>query len=143
VSRRAALLLALLAACATTPSGPEVRIELEQITSSAEFRFAGPVNVQYRLTAFNPTADPVNFARIELRTVGPGAYVLREPSIPINVKVPPGSTAALTVTARGAASGGQTASIEPVTVRAVAYFDGPKGPFTHLLNVSFDQLGRR
>ena len=141
--RGAAFAVALLAACASAPDSSPVTLHIEQLTPAAEFRFAGPVTVQFRITASNPTSERVTLSRIELRTVGPGAYVLREPSIPLKMTVPPSSSAAVTIAARGEALGGHSTSVEPVTVRATAYFDGPRGPFTQLLNRTFDQLGRR
>ncbi len=89
------------------------------------------------MTATNPTDAAVTLSRIDLRTVGPGAYVLRTPAQPMNLRVAAKSSASLVITARGSAAGGHIASEEPVTVRATAYFDGPDGAFVRVVNETF------
>ena len=130
------VLLLALAACATS-GAPEVTVGLEQLTSFSDLRFAGPINVEYRVTATNPTDAPVTLTRIDIKTVGPGAYVLRTPTQPVNLTVPAKSSASVTITARGSAAGGNANSAEPVTVRATAYFDTPAGPLTRVVNQNF------
>ena len=141
--RHAVLALLVLAGCASgATQESEVSIHLEQLTPGANFRFAGPVNVEYRVTVSNPTGEPVTLGRIDLRTIGPAAYVLSTPSQPMNLKVPARDSASMVITALGSALGGRNTSVEPVTVRATAYFDGPKGAFVRVVNETFRQLGR-
>lgn len=141
--KRALVTVAILFAACASSSGPEVWVHLEQLTSNTDFRFGGPVNIRYRVTITNETDAPVTLTRIELRTVGGGgAYVLREPSIPQHLAVGPKSSAGVDVIARGTAIGGNAAAAEPVTVRAIAYLDGPTGAFTRIVNETFAQLGR-
>ena len=52
----------LLAGCAssTLSSGPEVQVHLEQVAGPPDvYYFAGPVNIQYRLSITNPTNEPL------------------------------------------------------------------------------------
>ncbi len=132
----------LLLGCATTSAGPDIAVHLEQLTPSDNFRFAGPVNVEYRVTASNPTAAPVTLTRIDLHTAGPGAYVLRTPTQPLNLHVPANSSASAVINAPATALGGRANSVEPVTVRVTAYFEGPGGLLVRLGNETFGQLGR-
>ena len=79
----------------------------------------------------------MTLSRIELRTIGPGAYVIRTPAQPLNLRVLPRSSSTAVVTARATVLGGNAASRELVTVRATAYFDGPDGAFVRVVNESF------
>ena len=136
------LLLALLLVGCASSAGDQVSVQLQQLGATSDFRFSGPVTIQLRITVSNPTAQPVTLSRIELRTIGPGAYILQEPSIPLHLAVPAGMTASVTVAARGSSLGGNVQSVEPVTVRATAYFDAPGGAFVRITNTTFDPAGR-
>ncbi|HJT17747.1 MAG TPA: hypothetical protein VJ853_10175 [Thermoanaerobaculia bacterium] len=130
--------LLFLAACASTPQqgGPNVAVQLQQINSPNEvFYYRGPVNVQYRVAISNPTAEQLTLQRLDLQTIGPGAYSLRANGTPMNLKVPPNSTAVYTISVWGYARGGYLASTEPVTLRGTAYFQGPtSGAFIKMFN---------
>ena len=131
------VLFGFLLGCASA-SDPDVRLRIEQLTPTSDFRFAGPVTLQYEITAVNDTDAPATLVRLELRTIGPAAYVLREPPMPLHLVVPAKSSASVTVSARGAALGGLSQSTEPATVRATAYFDGAHGAFTRTVNRTLD-----
>ena len=134
--------LCLLAACAssTQSSGPNVSIQLQQLNSATDvFYFRGPVNIQYRVVITNPTNQPLTLTRLDLQTLGPGAYSLRTDSTPMNLKVAPNATTSYTISVWGYARGGYLASSEPVTIRGTAYFKGPSGSFIRLFNQNISQ----
>jgi hypothetical protein len=133
---RIAFFALLFAACASQQSsGPPVTVQLAQASGASNlFYYPGPVNVQYQVTANNPTDQTVTLQRLDLRTEGSGAYALRAAGTPMNVKIAPKSTATFTVSAWGRARGGYIASTEPVTIFATAYFDSPSGPFVKLVH---------
>src|ERR1700730_3969665 len=109
----------LLAGCAssTQSSGPDVQVHLEQVSGPPDvYYFAGPVNIQYRLSITNPTNEPLTVTRLDLSTFGPGAYSLRTAATPMNLKVSPNSTASYVISVWGRARGGFLSSGEPVTV---------------------------
>jgi hypothetical protein len=133
------LIVLLLSGCASSPSGPDVSIHLQQLTTYSDLRFGGPVNVDFRVTVYNQTDSDVTLRRIEVRTIGPGPYSLSEPPIPLNLRVAARSTEWGLITARGFAAGGNMTSREQSSVRATAYFDGPNGAFIRTVNES---LGR-
>jgi non-ribosomal peptide synthetase component F len=137
MQHRIAFFALLLAACASTPqdSGPPVTVQIAQTSGSPNvFYFAGPVNIQYQVSVSNPTDQAVTLRRLDLRTEGTGAYVLRTSGSPMNVKVAPKSNATFMVSAWGRALGGYIASTEPVTLFATAYFDAPGGSFVKLVH---------
>lgn len=134
---RIALFAFLSVACASSQqsSGPPVTVQLTQVGGSSNiFYFPGPVNVQYQVTVNNPTDQEVTLRRLDLRTEGSGAYVLRTGGTPMNVKIAPKSSATFTVSAWGQARGGYIASTEPVSLFATAYLDGPSGAFVKLVH---------
>lgn len=126
----------LLAACSSnmSSSGPPVAIRLGQVNASSNvFYFAGPVNLQYQVAVSNPTNEPLTLTRLDLQTIGPGAYVLRTSGTPMNLTIPANSTSTYTISVWGRATGGYIAATEPVTLRGVAYFKGAKsGAFVRM-----------
>ena len=141
-----ATLLALavyLAACASSQSsskGPNVTVELAQLTTASDvFYLRGPVSIQYQLAISNPTAQPITLTRLDLQTLGPGAYSLRANGTPMNLSVAPNSTSNYTIAVWGYSNGGYVASTEPVTLRGTAYFKGPSGSFLRIFNENIPQ----
>ena len=127
----------LLAGCASSSqsSGPDVAVHLQQVSGPPDvYYFAGPVNIQYRVSITNPTSDPLTLTRLDLQTFGPGAYSLRTEATPMNLKVPQNSAASYLISVWGRARGGFLNSTEPVTIRGTAYFrdEVTKKPFVRL-----------
>ncbi len=136
--KRAVFFALLFVACAssTQTSGPNVSIQLTPLDTAPDiFYFRGPINLQYQLTITNPTSEPLTLSRLDLRTIGPGAYSLRTDASPMNLKVPPNATATYRISVWGYARGGYLASQEPVTIQGTAYFRGTSsGSFVRILN---------
>jgi hypothetical protein len=90
--KRAVLVLLLLAGCASAQDdAPNVSLHLAQYESAPNaFLYGGPVNVRYSLSVANRTNDPVTLTRLEIRTVGSGAYTIRPTSTQINIDLAPG-----------------------------------------------------
>jgi hypothetical protein len=127
----------LLVACGSSNlssnSGPNVTVHLAQVNMAPDiFYFSGPVNVQYQLSITNPTSEPLTLSRLDLETTGPGAYSLRSQATPMNLKVPPNSTATYTISVWGRTRGGYLTADEPVTLRGTAYFKGTSGSFARI-----------
>jgi hypothetical protein len=105
---------------------PKLDIQLRQASMPGDvFYFRGPVNLQYQLAITNPSNEPVTLRRIDLSTLGPGAYSLRTGATPITRTIPPNGTVAINLSAWGRSSGGFLRSEEPVTIHGIAYFDSP------------------
>lgn len=140
-----ATLLALavfLAACASsqTSKGPNVGVELAQLTTASDvFYMRGPVSIQYQLAVSNPTSQPLTLTKLDLQTLGPGAYSLRANGTPMNLTIAPNATSNYTISVWGYSNGGYVASTEPVTLRATAYFKGPSGSFLRIVNENIPQ----
>jgi hypothetical protein len=136
------VLLLLLAGCATDtqddPNAPKITLHLQEYESAPNaYTFNGAVNVKFALSVANMTNDAVNLNRIEIRTIGSGAYTIRPTSTPLNLDLGPGQARTVAIPLWGYSRGGQSASTEPVTVRGTAYFSGPKGAFIRLFSEYF------
>jgi len=141
--RYGAILLLLLAACASNgddPNAPNVTLHLVPLESApGALLYGGAVNLQYALSVTNTTNQPVTVERIEIQTIGSGAYNIRPTSTRVNMKLGPGESKVAQFSLWGNSRGGQLASQEPVTVRAAAYMSSPSGPFVRLFTEYFTQ----
>src|SRR5438132_647738 len=129
VKTAVAVLFVGLLGFASSSSGaeaPKLDIQLKQASMPGDvFYFRGPVNLQYQLAIANPSNEPVTLRRIDLSTIGPGAYSLRTGATPITRAIPPNGAVTINLSAWGHASGGFLRSEEPVTIHGIAYFDSP------------------
>jgi hypothetical protein len=135
--KHAVLILLLLAGCSSAtqddPNAPNVVLHLAQYESAPNaYLYGGLANVRYSLSVANRTKDPVTLTRIEIRTIGSGAYTIRPTSTPINVDLAPGQEKTIPLSLWAQARGGNLAAQEPVTLRATAYLTGPTGAFVRL-----------
>ncbi len=127
----------LLAGCASSPpddpNAPNVTVHLDQYEMApGAFQFGGSVNVRFAMSITNATKDPVKLNRVEIRTVGSGAYTIPTTSTPMNIDLGPGEAKTMTLSLWGRSRGGQLAAQEPVSIRGLAYLTGPKGTFLRL-----------
>ena len=133
----AILLLLTLTGCSSgagSAQTPAVSLQIEQRNQSEVLHFAGPISLQYDVLVSNSSDQPLTLRRIELRTIGSGAYSLRNESTPMNLAIPPGGEVSKTISAWGYARGGNLAAEEPVTLRAIAYFEAPSGSFVRMVS---------
>jgi hypothetical protein len=139
--KRAILILLFLAGCASSqqddPNAPNITLHLEQESAPNTYTYSGPVNVRYAMSVANTTNQAVKLNRVEIRTIGSGAYSIQPTSTQLNLDLGPGQTRTMAITLWGYARGGRLASNEPVTVRAIAYFTGPSGAFIRLFTEYF------
>ena len=134
----------LLVSCASSNAsskGPNVAVQLAQVGGGSDvFYFRGPISVQYQVAITNPTSEPLTLTRLDLNTMGSGAYSLRANGTPMNLKVAPNATTAYVISVWGYSRGGYLASTEPVSIRGTAYFRGPQsGSFIRLFTENISQ----
>jgi len=148
--KRALVLFAivLMAGCAssaaTSSNAPPLQMTLLQRGAPAAdvFYFRGPVNVQYDLAVRNPTNNQYTLRRLDIQSVGPGAYRIRTGSQPMNQKVNPNGTTAVHLSTWAQSTGGFISSGEPVTVRVIAQFQDPNGHmFQKVFSETLSQYG--
>jgi hypothetical protein len=134
--KHAVLILLLLAGCASgvdDPNAPNLVVHVAQFESQPDaYLFGGSVNVRFAVSAANRTKEPVTLNRIEIRTVGSGAYTIRPTSTMLNINLAPGQEATVPISLWGFSRGGYASAREPVTLRTTAFMTGPTGTFVRL-----------
>jgi hypothetical protein len=133
--RSLAAILLLLAACAAQQLGrkspvaePEIVIEQISNVAPAARNVAGGISVRYRIRVRTVAKEPVTLKRIDLVSVGYGAYNVGSLSRPFDVTIKPGSESSVEVFALGQILDPSIAGANgPVTLRAVMLFDSPLG----------------
>lgn len=123
--------LALGCASSGSPSGaPDPEMQLVQLSNVADVarNVTGGIAVQYQLTIHNTTPNTLHLKRVELQSIGAGAYTLPSLSQAFDRTIDPGETAAIDL--RGAAyiaDATIAGANGPVTIRAIAQFDSSAG----------------
>jgi hypothetical protein len=130
--RGLAAILLFLAACAAQRLGGKspAEIEIEQLSSVAPAarNVSGGVSVHYRIRVRNVANEPVTLKRVDLVTIGFGAYNLGPLSRPFDVAIKPGSESLVEVWAPAQIQDPSVAGANgPVTLRVIALFDSPAG----------------
>jgi len=142
----ALLLAAALAGCASSRSEsglgqakvnliePEVTFTQTNLVPQVARGVTGGVPVHYEVRIANKSAEPITLTRIEVQSMGYGAYELSPQSRPFKQKIAPDHFEVVEFWA--------PATIEdptlygangPVTLRAVAHFDSPVGQFQQVV----------
>jgi hypothetical protein len=144
-------LLALAAiSCSSSGSKPNQNanllrpeIAIEQLVGPADLGYpGGQVDVQYQVTVGNRSAEPITLRRIEVSSVGGGAYRLRRESYPFNATLGANQQGSIQFWAHALQAGPVfRGSTEPVTLRAILYFQSPAGSFQQIVMKSLEQFG--
>jgi hypothetical protein len=151
--KRAALVLLAFAAlsCASdnNKKADRVHLELQQIQGASAVQSTGRFDVQFGLAVENPTNEMVTLKSVELTQIGTGSYqIRRDPAsgngdrYPFDAKIAPGQTGEVTfwVHAYQRTLPGSFGASEPVTIRAMVYFDSPSGAFHQVVQKVLGQF---
>jgi hypothetical protein len=143
--RTPAVLALLLAACASSNRGaqvirPELTITQTSGVPQAARNVQGNVSVRYKVRVANRASEPITLARLTLQSVGAGAYTVSD-SRTVGLTIAPDQyqdvdfwATARTMTSVVGANG-------PVTLRIVAHFDSPDGPFEDISIQTVNAMG--
>lgn len=146
--KRLAVLLAVAAAACSSNKVNIIRPEigLTQIVGPADVGYPqGQMDVQYGMRVANRAGDAITLKRVEIQSVGSGAYVLRHDNFYFNERIDPEHYADVTFWVHAYARGGPFGhgTSEPVTVRGIAYFESPAGPFQQIFQRDLSQFSGR
>ena len=140
------VLLVVIAGCAGS-NAPVTRpvIEMFQLHGPSDLAYTRGQNTMEAYFGFriqNNAAETITLRRIDLQSVGEGGYTLRREDQPFNNSIPAGGTAEATMRARAyyPVTRSGTASKEPVTVRAVVYFETSRGKFQQIVMRNIEQF---
>jgi hypothetical protein len=127
----AAAALVALVACSSSQKAKIIPPELQirELVGPSDMGYPrGVVEVQYEVRIGNRSGEPITLRRIDIQSVGTGAYTLRHEAQNFNRTIDPDHFDTVTFWVRALARGDRMGGNEPVTVRGVAYFDTPVGP---------------
>ncbi|MBW3672315.1 MAG: hypothetical protein KY432_11665 [Acidobacteria bacterium] len=127
-----ALALTVGTGCATRSElpveRPEVRIA-QASTSAFVQEQGGTFAVDYLLQIENKADIPIVAERLELQTAAAGPYAIRQTTTNFEHEIPAGGTKVIELTVWAYSYGGQTAALEPVTLKVNVRFDSARGSF--------------
>ena len=137
MKRRIAILLALfLIGCASAARDAkearldEPQIRITQISNIAEVarHVTGAISVQYRVDVENRARTPITIRRIDIVSLGSGAYNLRSTSVPFSEQLNPGESRPVQFWAPASIDDPTILGANgPVTVRVTLYYETPAG----------------
>src|SRR5688500_16178724 len=140
------LLLALCACAASDPTRIKPQIEIFELYGPADLQYSRGQNTMdaefgFRIT--NRSPEQITLKRIDLASAGTsGAYLIRREDRAFTADIPSESYGDIRMKARvffqNRADG--TPSSEPVTIRAVLYFDSATGPFREIVIKNLGQF---
>lgn len=138
---------ALLASCSSSssPRAEIIRpeIQLQQLTGPQDLGIANTItDFEFAVQVANRSAEPITLKRIQMASVGTGAYTLRREYHNFNETIAPDGFSSVKFFNRAYVYGSSTfsPSNEPVLIRAIAYFDSPVGSFTQIVQQQLMQF---
>ncbi len=136
---------AILSACASSKSEsglgkakvnlvePEVIISQVNFVPQVARDITGNVPVHYQVKVANRSAEPITLTRIEVRSVGAGAYSLSPQTHPFKQKIAPDGFEVVDFWAPAVIEDPTVYGANgPVTLRTVAHFDSAVGQFENI-----------
>ena len=151
--KRAPILLLLAFAALACSSGNNQRaeiirpeIDIRQVVGPSDLAYPrGIMEVQYEVRVANRSSEAITLTRIDVQSVGTGAYALRREFFPFNEVIQPDQFKTVTfwvkAFARGRVAG--AGANEPVTVRGIASFKSDAGEFNQIFQRDLSQFPRR
>lgn len=108
---------------------PDVTIDQLSSVAPAARNMTGGITVDYQVTVHNNANIPITIKRVDVNSIGAGAYDLDPTSKPFDLTIAAGGTSSVEFWAAGVASQTILGANGPVTVRVVVLFDSPAGQF--------------
>jgi hypothetical protein len=108
----------------------EPQIRITQISNIAEVarHVTGAISVQYRVDVENRARTPITIRRIDVVSLGSGAYNLRPTSVPFSEQLNPGESRPVQFWAPASIDDPTILGANgPVTVRVTLYYETPAG----------------
>ncbi len=144
---------AILSACASSQSEsglgkatvklvePEVIITQLSVLPMIARDMTGNIPIHYQVRVANRSGEPITLTRIEVRSIGQGAYTLTSQTHPFKQKIAPSGYEIVDFWAPAFIDDPTVYGANgPVTIRTVAHFDSPVGQFE---NVTVQQVHDR
>jgi hypothetical protein len=108
---------------------PELAIRQLGGAGVAASQVTGPTPVNFRIQVYNPSSEDIELQRVELQTVGYGAYTISNASRPFDKPIPSNKTIEVDTWISAYANDTIIGVNGPATLRVTAYFKSPFGAF--------------
>lgn len=132
----AALALLTLTSCASADNRmkaniipPELAIRQISRAGAVSTHLSGPISVNFQVDVENKSQEPIRLERLEVQSVGAGAYEISTQSRPFNQSIAPDRVESVRFWLPANAGDTIVGANGPVTVRVTAYFDSSLGQF--------------
>jgi hypothetical protein len=113
---------------------PEPEVTIEQ-TSAVPRQLFGPISLRYLVEVRNVAKEPLTLKRIDLNSIGVGAYNVGPMSRPFDVTIDPGKDVTVEMVGNGnVAISTVSGANGPVTLHLVLLFDSAAGSFQTVVN---------
>lgn len=133
--------------CASKPKIDIVKpdMALVQVAGAGDVGFrSGTIDMQFALQVQNRSDVPITLRTVTLSSLGTGgAYRIISEEDRFAHTLQPHQAGQVTFWTRAVATSDRLEGTEPVRVRAVAYFESPKGQFTQILTQELGQFMNR
>ncbi len=122
------LVLFLIGCASASLSEPQIHIHQLSNVSEAARHITGGISVQYRVEITNRANQPITIKRIDLVSLGTGAYTLRPSSNPFDARLNPGDATALELWAPAYIDDPTIVGANgPVSLRITVQYETPAG----------------
>lgn len=108
---------------------PELQIRQVGGTAYAARHELGSIPLRFEIDILNKTAEPITLERIEMQSLGEGAYTLNTVSKPFDRRLDPDRVETVELFAPAYVNKTILGGNGPVTLRATAYFKSSLGSF--------------
>ena len=128
-------LAAMLVGCASANSKaqltePEVTFTQTSVVAEVARHVTGNIPVHYQVRVANKSGEPITLTRIDVQSMGAGAYALVPQSTPFKQQIAPDHFEVVEFWVPAIIQDATVYGANgPVTLRAVAHFDSPVGQF--------------
>jgi hypothetical protein len=115
-------------------SKPTIEIaQLSTVGAAAEKKLTGALPVQYAIRVTNNSDTPIKLTRLNLQTLGSGAYEIRNASQPFSVTIEPNQSQDVKMWASAYIPYSSVAGANGyVSLRATFFFESTKGKFQEI-----------
>jgi hypothetical protein len=123
---------------------PEFRIRQVGGQAYAARHVQGPISVNLQIEIINRSAEPLTVERIQIESMGAGAYTMPMATRPFGKAIPANHIDIFEIWAPATVENTILGANGPVTLRSVVFFDSPVGKFrkVYVQQVN-DQMRRR
>jgi hypothetical protein len=142
--------LVLLSACASMKSDsglgnatgeilkPEMQLQQISSVAGAARHVTGAIPVHFALRVANQSSDPITLKRVQVQSLGFGAYTIGEgagnvAARPFEKVIAPNHFEVVDFWVPAVAQVTTLGANGPVTIRCIAQFDSPSGQFQHMV----------